>query len=159
MQLVICLFFQYLIDENNYKCFIIGADEEGILLFDIFKRKMGIVIDFFIDYNVQFKEYDGISAYTVEELENSDWVDKRKYIALIASDYYRHDFDYKKNIDDTMTRWGVASIYCAGDMLRPFKRKWTPYYFKSNIEKFIKIYDLLYDDISKNTMYDYLNRR
>lgn len=103
------VFLKYLIDESNYKCFIIGADEEGILLFDILKRKMGIVIDFFVDYSLQFKEYHGVSAYTVEELMNNELIDKRKYIALIASDYYRHDFDYKKNIDDFLLEFGGGS--------------------------------------------------
>lgn len=51
---------------------------------------------------------------------------------------------------------GGAPVYDAGDMLRPFKRKWTPNYFKNHIEEFSKIYDLLYDDISKDTMYEYL---
>lgn len=145
----------YLVKEQGYKLIIYGIEDWGKYIFDWIKLSYRIKADYFLDVRGG-GDFCDTKVLTPEELLKTGI---EKCIIVISQISYRKSDEEKKKTDETMNVLKNCISKCmvcyGGNLYNSVKVDWY-YYIKNNSNSFEEIYDLLNDELSKETLIEYL---
>lgn len=148
----------YLVKEQGFKLIIYGIEDCGKYIFDWMKLSYDIKAECFLDTSEGGKEkyICDTKVLTPEELLKTGM---EKCIVVISQMSYRKSDDEKKVIDKIMNMLKDNILKCmvcyGGNLCNGVKVDWY-YYIKNNTNSFEKIYEMFNDELSKETLIEYL---
>lgn len=145
----------YLVKKQNFKLVVYGTDDYGKYVFDWIRLSYNIGADYFLDIS-NCPPYCDIEVLRPEELLEKGI---KKMIVVISPISYRKIDEEKKKIDEIMDllkdKIRKCMVCYGGNLYNSIKVDWY-YYIKKNNAAFEKTYGLLSDDLSKETLMEYL---
>lgn len=144
----------YLVREEGFTWLIYGAGEWGKLLRDLIFKLYCMEPDFFVDQDPKADEKDKI--YSINELME---MDLKKCFVVISPYSYGESEHTKWEIDSVMHRLEIKcekfQCFYGKSLIGAFKSDWY-FYIKNNAALFDRTYELLADDLSKETYLEFL---
>ena len=147
---------EFLVNREGYKCVIYGAGESGELIATLLEKNYNIKPDFFIDKNKE-GVIDGIDCYSIETIEKMHFDKVCVIISLLA---YKTNHSVQRDVHIALWKlenncnkiWTMSNIR----VIDPFKLDWY-HYIKGHVEELEESCALLQDDLSKQSMVDFLS--
>lgn len=142
----------YILENKKLKCIVYMIDDMGEWLIDWLKKTYDIVPEFIVMESINLQGINGID--TVEKGKFMV-MEKEQYFVIVAGRKYYRDSKYKMQLDNFLKENGAYIIFDANRTVDPFWYSWYVF-IKRNIEGFELLYKDLCDEISKETMVNYL---
>ncbi len=147
---------EFLVKQGGYQCAIYGAGESGQLIAALLEKLYHIKPIFFIDKNKE-GVVGGVPCYRIETVQNMQFENLCVVISLLQ---YKKVRFIQKSIDIAMYNFREKCnklwVMSNTRIIDPFKLDWY-HYINRHIEELEKTYALLEDDLSKQTMLDFLS--
>lgn len=141
----------YLLEHNYVKFILYGTGEYAEWFIDWIGSIYNIKPEFVVDEGSQKKEVCGIPVLSYDEFVNKG---DEKYFVVVADEAYE-EAEYKKRLSSQLKEDGAEIIFNAHRVMRVVWSDWYVY-IKHHINKFEQLYNQLCDDISKDTLVQYL---
>lgn len=147
----------YLVEKEHFDVFVYGFGRNGRIIKKWLKQTYNVDTAFFVDKQPVQKRYEDISVMDLAECKQYLHEHKDKgHIAIVSVAKYETSSAVKEDVLNYLNGCEVGLVIDGTRIVKPYKEGWEPEYFEENIGEFAKSYNVLADEVSKNTFYEYL---
>ncbi len=136
------------------KYIVYGAGKNARAVVNYLVRTEGFPVEYIVDSNPQKGEIEGIRVISREEFSELNRERKEKWCVLVSISKYRTHGKMTYDIDSYLYSEGAVKIIKATSQCCT-KMDWYDYFFE-NKQKFLDKIDLLADDTSKETYFEFI---